>query len=146
MTSKKNITFSPNLGKAIDELRRVFHAETLKNQLGVELIFCIVKSVEPLELLLERNENIVIKKGITVSEKVTDHYVEFEADPTHTTESESSIKGNDSDFSAHSHNYKGGLFLAKYGLKTDDRVAVLCFDRGQRYLILDRVNNEDDTK
>ena len=135
-----DISFSPNLVRAIDELKQNILDEIVRNQLGVELIFCIVKSVNPLELLLERGENIVIKDNIFVSEKVVNHYVELEADPMHKTESTYSIQGSYPDFSSHTHDYKGGRFLAKYGLKSEDRVAVLCFDRGQRYLILDRVD------
>ena len=128
------------LDEAIYEMRKYVTDAVLNEQMFTDILFCKVLSINPLKLKIENNDNLILEKNIILCEKVTDHGVEMVADPTHNTESASSVSGSDADFRSHAHEYKGGRFLIKYGLKEEDRVAVLKFSCGQRYLVLDRVN------
>ena len=137
---EKEITFAPIWDRAMDAMQKKTVETSARSLLYPDILFCTVTNLSPLILTIDETGK-EIKNNIAVSEKVTDHEVEMIAikPEPHRTSTEQSIMGNNSDFLAHSHTYKGGWFKAKYGLKEGDKVIVFRHSDGQRYWVADRV-------
>jgi len=114
--------------------------ERIKGNMPTDVLIGVVKSIKPLKI--KTQDGHMLEGNITVNEKITNHYVEMIADPIHQTENKSGGMPNTyPQFESHNHDYKGGRFLAKYGLKENDVVSVLRFEKGQKYLVMDRIGN-----
>ena len=118
--------------------------ERIKGNMPTDVLIGTVTSVKPLKIRTQ--DGHTLEGNIMVSEKVTNHYVELIADPIHQTVKKSStemippVTGNP-EFVSHDHDYKGGRFWAKYGLKKNDIVWIIRFEKGQRYIVADRIGN-----
>jgi len=72
-----------------------------------------------------------------LTKAVTDHYVDIEV--KHLTGQRSGGSGEPS-FASHDHDYKGRKKIMIYnGLKTGEKVLLIRFQEGQKFLILDRI-------
>lgn len=115
----------------------------------VEVYFGNVISTEPLKILVEQ-KMILGAEQLVLTKAVTDHWVDIEVnhftvnddfmipDHTHDTPAGPSDSGNLD--TTHKHRYKGRKKIMIYnGLKAGEKVLLIRFDKGQRFVVLDRV-------
>ena len=106
---------------------------------GKPVILCYgtVTGVEPLQIMADQ-KTLLGEKQLELTRAVQDYFVDIEIS-TH-TENESGGSGW-AEFAAHKHAIKGRKKLRIYnGLQEGERVLLLRFQGGQKYLVLDRVS------
>lgn len=121
----------------------------VKAEKPVEVYFGNVISNEPLKILVEQKMTLGAEQ-LVLTKAVTDHWVDIEVnhftvnddfmipDHTHNTPAGPSDSGNLD--TTHKHRYKGRKKIMIYnGLKTGEKVLLIRFDKGQRFVVLDRV-------
>ncbi len=120
-----------------------------KAEKPVEICFGNVLSTSPLKILVEQKLTLGAEQ-LVLTKAVTDHWVDIEVshftvndnfmipDHTHGTPAGPTDSGNLD--TKHKHGYKGRKKILVYnGLKTGEKVLLIRFDKGQRFVVLDRV-------
>ncbi len=123
--------------------------DAVKADKPVEVYFGSVISADPLKILVEQKLTLGAEQ-LVLTKAVTDHWVDIEVshftvnddfmipDHTHVTPAGPSDTGNLD--TKHKHAYKGRKKIMIYnGLKTGEKVLLIRFDKGQRFVVLDRV-------
>ena len=117
----------------------------------VEVCFGKVMGVSPLQILVEQ-KLLLGEKQLVLTKAVTDHWVDIEVshytvndafmnpDHTHITPHNITDEGNLD--TTHKHEYSGRKKIMIYnGLKIGENVLLVRFDKGQRFVVLDRVSD-----
>ena len=117
----------------------------------VEVCFGKVMSEAPLQILVEQ-KLLLGEKQLVLTKAVTDHWVDIEVshytvndafmnpDHIHKTPHGYSDEGNLD--TTHKHEYSGRKRIMIYnGLKVGENVLLVRFDKGQRFVVLDRVSD-----
>lgn len=125
--------------------------DAVKADKPVEVCFGNVISTSPLRILVEQKLTLGAEQ-LVLTKAVTDHWVDIEVshftvnddfmipDHTHGTPAGTSDSGNLD--TTHKHGYKGRKKIFVYnGLKTGEKVLLIRFGGGQRFVVLDRVCN-----
>lgn len=123
--------------------------DAVKADKPVEVCFGNVVSVNPLKIFVEQKLTLGAEQ-LVLTKAVTDHWVDIEVshftvnddfmmpDHTHGTPAGESDTGNLD--TKHKHAYKGRKKIMIYnGLNTGEKVLLIRFDKGQRFVVLDRV-------
>ena len=118
----------------------------------VEVCFGKVMGVSPLQILVEQ-KLLLGEKQLVLTKAVTDHWVDIEVshytvndnfmnpDHTHYVPAHDVVTDLGNLDTTHKHAYKGRKKIMIYnGLKMDENVLLVRFDRGQRFVVLDRVS------
>lgn len=120
----------------------------------VEVCFGNVISASPLKILVEQKLTLG-ENQLVLTKAVTDHWVDIEVNhftvnddfmiPDHTHRIFDTYTGGGSCDTGnldttHKHGYKGRKKIMIYnGLKVGEKVLLIRFDKGQRFVVLDRV-------
>jgi len=100
------------------------------------LFYGTVLVEKPLKISVEQKMEL-IEEQLVLTKAVTDHYVDIEV--KHLTEPREGGSG-DPAYELHDHEYKGRKKILIYnGLKTGEKVLLVRFQEGQKFLVLDRV-------
>lgn len=123
--------------------------DAVKADKPVEVCFGNVISVSPLKILVEQKLTLGAEQ-LVLTKAVTDHWVDIEVNHftvnddfmisahTHGTPAGPTDAGNLD--TTHKHRYKGRKKIMVYnGLKLGEKVLLIRFDNGQRFVVLDRV-------
>lgn len=123
--------------------------DAVKADKPVEVYFGSVISADPLKILVEQKLTLGAEQ-LVLTKAVTDHWVDIEVSHftvnddfmipghTHGTPAGPSDTGNLD--TKHKHAYKGRKKIMIYnGLKTGEKVLLIRFDKGQRFVVLDRI-------
>lgn len=124
--------------------------DAVKADKPVEVCFGNVISESPLKILVEQKLTLGAEQ-LVLTKAVTDHWVDIQVnhftvndnfmipDHTHGTPAGPSDSGNLD--TTHKHGYKGRKKILVYnGLKAGEKVILIRFDKGQRFVVLDRVS------
>lgn len=115
-----------------------------------EVCFGNVISTQPLKILVEQ-KLILGAEQLVLTKAVTDHWVDIEVShftvnddfmiPEHTHNTPAGITDSGNLDTTHKHRYKGRKKIFVYnGLKTGEKVLLVRFVGGQRFVVLDRVS------
>ncbi|MCM1055222.1 MAG: DUF2577 domain-containing protein [Bacteroides sp.] len=124
--------------------------DAVKAEKPVEVCFGSVIGTSPLKILVEQ-KLVLGAEQLVLTKAVTDHWADIEV--SHFTENDSFMPplhthitplgptdGGDLD-TKHKHGYKGRKRIKIYnGLRTGEKVLLIRFDKGQRFVVLDRVS------
>lgn len=108
------------------------------------MVFCLgeVASAEPLSIRVEQKMTLR-KEQLLLTSTVRDFTVQMTVD--HTTETEEAVGGIDEALLPHVHPYKGKKsFKVHLSLKKGEKVLLLRCDGGQKYIVLDRLEAQDE--
>ena len=95
-----------------------------------------VLSAAPLKIDVEQKMTLS-QAQLVLTRAVVDHYVDIEV--KHETEDEEGGTGAEA-YEKHKHKYKGRKKIMIYnGLKPGERVIIIRFQEGQKFLVVDRV-------
>ena len=95
-----------------------------------------VLSAAPLKIDVEQKMTLS-QAQLVLTRAVVDHYVDIEV--KHETEDEEGGTGAEA-YEKHNHEYKGRKKIMIYnGLKPGERVIIIRFQEGQKFLVVDRV-------
>ncbi|MBD5116744.1 MAG: DUF2577 domain-containing protein [Ruminococcaceae bacterium] len=130
--------------------------DAVKADKPVEVCFGNVISTSPLKILVEQKLTLGVEQ-LVLTKAVTDHWVDIEVShftvndnfmiPNHTHNIFDTHSGGGSCDTGnldttHKHEYKGKKKILVYnGLKTGEKVLLIRFDKGQRFVVLDRVSD-----
>lgn len=93
-------------------------------------------SAAPLKIDVEQKMTLS-QAQLVLTRAVVDHYVDIEV--KHETEDEEGGTGAEA-YEKHKHKYKGRKKIMIYnGLKPGERVIIIRFQEGQKFLVVDRV-------
>ncbi len=102
----------------------------------VRVYYGTVTKETPLEINVEQKMTLS-EAQLVLTKAVTDHYVDIEV--KHLTETRAGGSG-DPAFASHDHEYKGRKKIMIYnGLKTGEKVLIVRFQEGQKFVVWDRV-------
>lgn len=102
----------------------------------VRVYYGKVTKEKPLEINVEQKMTLS-EAQLVLTKAVTDHYVDIEVN--HLTEQRAGGSG-DPAFASHDHEYKGRKKIMIYnGLKTGEKVLLVRFQEGQKFVVWDRV-------
>jgi len=137
----------------IDVIRECVETNINKNQL-CNVAFGTVTSDEPLEIQLD-DKYILTKDYLILCRNVTEHEIYMTVE--HETENHThthDIKVIDAytcsgegiiEEETHLHEYKGKqMFLVHKGLKVDERVVLIKMSGGQKFLVVDRLEEKEE--
>ena len=116
----------------------------------VEVYFGNVLSTEPLKILVEQKMTLG-EEQLVLTKAVTDHWADIEVShftvnddfmiPDHTHVTPAGVTDSGNLDTTHKHRYKGRKKILIYnGLKAGEKVLLIRFGKGQRFVVLDRVN------
>lgn len=100
-----------------------------------EVYFGTVKVVKPLTIDVEQKNSLVDGDNVdlVLTNNVKDHYVDITV--SHNTETETCTVG-------HKHKYSGRKkILMHYGLQVGEKVILIRVQGGQKYIVVDRLEN-----
>lgn len=100
-----------------------------------EVYFGTVKAINPLTIDVEQKNSLVDKENVDIvlTNNVKDHYVDITVN--HTTE-------NTTCSVSHNHKYSGRKkILMHYGLQVGEKVILIRVQGGQKYIVVDRLEN-----
>lgn len=100
-----------------------------------EVYFGTVKAVKPLTIDVEQKNSLVDGDNVdlVLTNNVKDHYVDMTVN--HTTENETCSV-------SHNHKYSGRKkILLHYGLNVGEKVILIRVQGGQKYIVVDRLEN-----
>ena len=115
----------------------------------VEICFGNVISESPLKIQVEQKMTLG-EEQLVLTKAVTDHWVDIEVShftvndnfmkPEHTHMHGDAVTDEGNLDTKHKHGYKGRKKIYVYnGLKAGEKVLLTRFDKGQRFVVLDRV-------
>ena len=116
----------------------------------VEVCFGNVINVSPLKILVEQKLTLGAEQ-LVLTKAVSDHWVDIEVNhftvnddfmiPAHTHGTPAGPTDAGDLDTTHKHGYKGKKKILVYnGLKAGEKVLLIRFDKGQRFVVLDRVS------
>lgn len=101
------------------------------------LLYGTVTKASPIEITVDQ-KLVLGKAQLEFTKAVTDHWVDIEVN--HATEYRGG-SGGTAAYESHSHQYKGRKRIKVYnGLLKGEKVILVRFQEGQRFLVLDRVS------
>lgn len=110
--------------------------DAVETQKPAAVFYGTVLSEKPLKISVEKKLEL-IEEQLVLTKAVTDHYVDIEV--KHLTEERGGGSG-DAAYEPHDHEYKGRKKIKIYnGLKQGEKVLLVRFQEGQKFLVLDRV-------
>lgn len=125
--------------------------DAIKADKPVEVCFGNVISPSPLKILVEQKLTLGAEQ-LVLTKAVTDHWVDIEVShytvnddfmvPSHTHGTPAGTTDTGNLDTTHKHEYKGRKKIMVYnGLQTGEKVLLVRFDKGQRFVVLDRVSD-----
>ena len=125
-------------------------AEAVKAEKPAQVCFGNVISTQPLKISVEQKLTLTAEQ-LVLTKAVTDHWVDIEVShftvnddfmiPDHYHNTPAGITDSGSLDTTHKHRYKGRKKIFVYnGLKTGEKVLLIRFVGGQRFVVLDRVS------
>lgn len=110
--------------------------DAVETQKPVALFYGTVLVEKPLKIKVEQKMELT-EPQLVLTKAVTDHYVDIEV--SHLTEKREGGH-DDPAYELHDHEYKGRKKIMIYnGLKVGEKVLLVRFQEGQKFLVLDRV-------
>lgn len=124
-------------------------SDAVKAEKPVEVCFGSVLSTSPLKILVEQKLTLGAEQ-LVLTKAVTDHWVDIEVShftvndnfmiPDHIHGTPAGPTDNGNLDTTHKHGYKGRKKILVYnGLKAGEKVLLIRFGGGQRFVVLDRV-------
>ena len=125
-------------------------AEAVKAEKPAQVCFGNVISTQPLKISVEQKLTLTAEQ-LVLTKAVTDHWVDIEVShftvnddfmiPDHYHNTPAGITDSGSLDTTHKHRYRGRKKIFVYnGLKTGEKVLLIRFVGGQRFVVLDRVS------
>jgi len=110
--------------------------DAVETQKPAALFYGTVLVEKPLKISVEQKMELT-EEQLVLTRAVLDHYVDIEV--SHLTEQREGGSG-DPAYALHDHEYKGRKKIKIYnGLKVGEKVILIRFQEGQKFLVLDRV-------
>ncbi len=110
--------------------------DAVEAQKPVRMYYGTVTKEKPLEINVEQKMTLS-EAQLVLTKAVTDHYVDLEV--RHVT-GQTGGGSSYAAFESHSHSYVGRKkVMICNGLKTGERVLLIRFQEGQKFLVLDRI-------
>lgn len=121
---------------SISQLVKMAALEAMEASRPVNVFIGTVVSESPLSIKIDQKRTLT-SEFLVLCREVTDYDVEMTVD--HMTEKMQG-GGKDPSFTGHAHPYKGRkVFTVHKALKAGEKVAVIQFQGGQQYLVIDRI-------
>lgn len=109
--------------------------EVINSTKPTEIYFGTVRVLNPLTIDVEQKNSLIDKENVDIvlTNNVKDHYVDITVN--HSTETETCTV-------AHKHKYSGRKkILMHYGLQVGEKVILIRVQGGQKYIVVDRLEN-----
>lgn len=126
----------PNYTGFVHMVKRIA-LNAVENSKPAALLYGTVTKVSPIEITVDQ-KLVLGMAQLEFTKAVTDHWVDIEV--AHTTENRGGGSGAAA-YESHNHPYQGRKRIKVYnGLLKGEKVVLVRFQEGQRFLVLDRVS------
>ncbi len=118
------------------EVLKEISKDSIDNGTNIKIIYGKVTNDSPLEIWIDPKITLD-RNNLVLTQRVTEHEMEYSIEDF--TEDKAGGSG-DSSYASHNHEYKGRKIRIEHaGLKIGDKVVMIRFQGGQKFLVIDRV-------